>query len=86
MFGRNIKMKHNLIILFCVAVASGILSVVAWEYWQQPNSYEDCVFRRVTGTTSNDAARIIAVACRNQFPESSKYRPDNPFAPKSYGQ
>lgn len=38
-------------------------------------SFEDCIFNRMDGVDSDQAARSIHMACREKYPE-----PENPFA------
>lgn len=39
--------------------------------WFGPSTYEECVLENMKGVTSNQAAVIIAKACREKFPEKN---------------
>jgi len=59
-------------ILFSIVIAMLFPSVRALAGIFGPSNFDECVLQSMKGVTSDAAARIIARACRNKFPENPK--------------
>lgn len=57
-----------------ILVVAMILSP-SWLFagWLGPSTYEECILKEMKGVTSNQAAGLIARACRGKFPEKSLF-------------
>jgi hypothetical protein len=45
-----------------------LIPIVSYAGWFGPSNFQDCILEGMKGVTSNHAASMITVACRQKFP------------------
>ena len=73
------------IVIMVIAICA-VIATTAWAvHWiYSPKSYEDCILRGIRSGQSSYAARLIDMACGNQFPKQPEPQPITPQPPKAH--
>lgn len=58
-------------------VSTLFIPIVSYAGWFGPSNFQDCVLEGMKGVNGDQAARMVAMACRQKFPE----KPAIPIAP-----
>jgi hypothetical protein len=54
----------------CIGLSVGVAATLAYErYLGRPSTFAVCVLEHLGASASNFAARLVEMACRQQFPE-----------------